>query len=164
MSKYSKAYYAKNKDKINARKREWRKRPEVKAREKAQYTKYWAKHGAAKKERTQEYRKSRPEIVADYHRKHKYGLTAEQYAIIRDRQNNLCAICFQPETSTLNGKVRNLAVDHNHITTKVRALLCSSCNAHIGYVEKFQANPEFEQRLKEYLLKHKESNAIKISE
>ena len=38
------------------------------------------------------------------------------------------------KTPEENGKM--LAVDHNHITGKNRALLCSSCNICIGFIEK----------------------------
>lgn len=50
-------------------------------------------------------------------------------------QNNLCAICKNPETS-LDGKtqqIRDLSVDHCHITGRVRGLLCSTCNRGLGY-------------------------------
>jgi Recombination endonuclease VII len=48
-------------------------------------------------------------------------------------QNNTCAICENPETSEYrNGKIKDLSVDHNHITGEVRGLLCNACNKAIG--------------------------------
>jgi hypothetical protein len=46
----------------------------------------------------------------------------------------VCAICFQPETvvDPKTGKVRRLAVDHCHVSKRVRALLCYRCNTLIG--------------------------------
>jgi len=43
------------------------------------------------------------------------------------KQNNLCAIChneFKP--------FKDIHIDHNHITGKVRGLLCSKCNMSLG--------------------------------
>lgn len=62
----------------------------------------------------------------------KYGLTVEEWQFIFDNQNGLCAICGLPETLIDKGTLRRLAVDHCHITGKVRALLCSKCNKGIG--------------------------------
>lgn len=60
-----------------------------------------------------------------------------QYAQTAKEQNNLCAICHHPETELRkNGTaIRQLAVDHNHKTGKVRKLLCSKCNRLIGILE-----------------------------
>ena len=57
--------------------------------------------------------------------KMKYSITLEDYQQMCEKQNNLCAICHEPDT-------RDLSVDHNHITGKVRGLLCQYCNLAIG--------------------------------
>ena len=64
----------------------------------------------------------------------KYGMTIEQYEGLEKSQNHVCAICGNPETSrdSHTGKTRRLAVDHNHITARVRGLLCQECNHGIG--------------------------------
>jgi len=56
-----------------------------------------------------------------------YGITLEDYVEMFDNQNGVCAICFQ-ECKTKN----SLSVDHDHITGKVRGLLCNACNRAIG--------------------------------
>lgn len=56
-----------------------------------------------------------------------YGLTAEDYDALLERQNGVCAICFKPP----KGKSR-LSVDHDHVTGRVRGLLCGPCNCSIG--------------------------------
>lgn len=63
-----------------------------------------------------------------------YGMTPEDYDALLQSQNGLCAICKKPERR-LNraGKIRHLAVDHDHATGAIRGLLCSSCNNGIGY-------------------------------
>lgn len=83
--------------------------------------------------------------------KKKFGLTEADYAAILDAQNNLCAICGEPETRMKFGKVTRLAIDHNHTTGNVRELLCSSCNLVLG---KIKENPDTCDKIKAYILKH----------
>ena len=59
------------------------------------------------------------------HRRRLYGIDEEQYNNMILSQNNICAICNKPSNKTLH-------IDHDHITGKVRGLLCSSCNTGIG--------------------------------
>jgi hypothetical protein len=83
----------------------------------------------------------------------KFGISVEDYFDMRNAQNNLCAICLQPETIAVPRRsyTKSLAVDHNHDTGKVRGLLCNGCNAGIGY---FRDNPESLCRAAEYLTAH----------
>ncbi len=53
-----------------------------------------------------------------------YGITLVQYKQMLAGQNNSCAICKKDQSEFKN----SLAVDHNHKTGKVRALLCYHCN------------------------------------
>lgn len=61
-----------------------------------------------------------------------YGLTPEQYDILLESQNGVCAICRKPETRITQGKLCDLAVDHDKKTERVRGLLCVRCNLGIG--------------------------------
>lgn len=63
-----------------------------------------------------------------------YQISLSEYESMVISQNNLCAICQNPQSKFNKNslKVRSLAVDHNHLTGKVRALLCTSCNTSIG--------------------------------
>lgn len=74
----------------------------------------------------------------------KYGLKEEDYLSMINSQNNLCAICHIKQ----EGKI--LCVDHDHKTGKVRGLLCSNCNAGIGY---FKDNVQFLENAIVYLKK-----------
>jgi len=65
-----------------------------------------------------------------------FGLTIEDYDAMHEAQGGVCAICKQPETSSRNGKVYRLAVDHDHNTGEVRGLLCFKCNSAMGSFEK----------------------------
>lgn len=56
-----------------------------------------------------------------------FGLSKEDYDAMLTGQNHACAICFEPSPK------RRLAVDHDHETGKIRALLCGRCNLMLGY-------------------------------
>lgn len=56
----------------------------------------------------------------------KYGITVEQYDAMYQEQNGVCYICGEPEYH------RALSIDHNHVTGKVRGLLCSNHNRALG--------------------------------
>jgi hypothetical protein len=65
----------------------------------------------------------------------RYGMTAEEYSILREQQNYRCLICDLHEDEVLSvGKHSHtkLYVDHDHTTSKVRGLLCQSCNTLLG--------------------------------
>jgi hypothetical protein len=63
----------------------------------------------------------------------RYNISLNDFNKLLKKQNGVCAICGKPELST-NGKdkIRKLSVDHNHVTGKVRGLLCGSCNLGFG--------------------------------
>jgi hypothetical protein len=54
-----------------------------------------------------------------------YGISPDEYQAMILTQNNVCAICIKKSDKTL-------CVDHCHATTKVRGLLCHSCNKGLG--------------------------------
>jgi hypothetical protein len=61
-----------------------------------------------------------------------FSLSLNQYAEMLKAQGGVCAICNQPETHMRNGKLKALAVDHDHKNGAIRGLLCSDCNTGIG--------------------------------
>lgn len=61
--------------------------------------------------------------------KYHYNITLEDYDEMFNRQSGLCAICGIPHTELR----KRLGVDHDHISGKVRGLLCDSCNRMLGY-------------------------------
>lgn len=79
-----------------------------------------------------------------YSLKRRYGITADDYANMLDKQNYSCAICKTSQCET----GRNFAVDHCHTTKKVRGLLCSSCNIGLG---QFKDNIELIEKAIKYL-------------
>lgn len=78
------------------------------------------------------YRQLSPHIEKGRALRESFGISLEQYQEMHNEQDGKCKICGQPETQKRNGKVRALAVDHNHKTGKIRGLLCSDCNTGIG--------------------------------
>lgn len=57
---------------------------------------------------------------------YKYGINKNDFDKLLSDQNNVCAIC--EEESDYN----SLNVDHDHLTGRVRGLLCGNCNKGIG--------------------------------
>lgn len=81
-----------------------------------------------------EYRKKNPEKMKAIDLKKNYGITLEFYYELLTKQNHVCAICKRPEFALdhRTGLPRALAVDHCHITGKIRGLLCTNCNRGLG--------------------------------
>jgi hypothetical protein len=77
----------------------------------------------------------------------KYGVTLEQYNLLRAQQGFCCAICNDHEDSV--GK--KMFVDHDHVTGKIRKLLCTKCNVGIGMLKD---NPDIMERAAKYLRDH----------
>lgn len=73
-----------------------------------------------------------------------YGLQPGDYERLYAAQGGRCAIVGCRAT----GRVKRLAVDHNHATGEVRGLLCGPHNRLIGYN---RDNPEAFRSLAEYL-------------
>lgn len=61
-----------------------------------------------------------------------YGITADHYDLLHEKQQGVCAICGLPETAMQGDRVKLLAVDHCHDTGEVRGLLCVDCNRGVG--------------------------------
>ena len=57
-----------------------------------------------------------------------YGMTLGEYNALLEMQHFVCAICEHPEATPR----RRLSIDHNHITNKIRGLLCLNCNRALG--------------------------------
>ena len=60
----------------------------------------------------------------------RYGLTLEGYEALLRKQHGRCGICG------LDGWKMHFYVDHDHVTGRVRGLLCAGCNTLVGLVER----------------------------
>jgi hypothetical protein len=89
-------------------------------------------------------------------RKHRllrqFGITVEQYDEMLAAQGGKCALCGSSD----DGKL--LAVDHDHATGVVRALLCGMCNMTLGAIEALGS--EWVHRALGYLGEHSPETAI----
>lgn len=85
------------------------------------------------------------------HLKRQYNLSIEEYNTKLKEQGHKCFLCGKDELD-LKGK---LHVDHDHITGKVRGLLCINCNTGLGH---FKDNIELLSKAIGYLEKHKQTN------
>jgi len=61
---------------------------------------------------------------------YKYGLSPEAYADLVEQTGPACPLCNEE----FRGRgLHKRCVDHDHLTGKVRGLICSACNTAIGY-------------------------------
>jgi hypothetical protein len=70
-----------------------------------------------------------------------YGLTPAEFEAMKTEQHNQCAIC--------HGSLDNSHIDHDHVTNKIRGILCGMCNVAIGY---FRDNHEVMLRAATYII------------
>lgn len=73
-------------------------------------------------------------------RRRKYGLSHDEFLSMVEKQKGQCAICMVVMDSPV--------VDHNHLTGKIRGLLCHNCNVAIGL---FADSAFFIERALEYI-------------
>mgnify|MGYP001588323314 CR=1 FL=1 len=58
----------------------------------------------------------------------RYGISIEEYCALLSAQGGGCAICgLNP-----NEEGRKLSTDHDHVSGRVRGILCTRCNSGIG--------------------------------
>lgn len=101
---------------------------------------YCREHGNAR----QRAYSARPEVAAcraARHRFDRYGLSEAQYVELLRQQEGRCAAC-RIELD------RGSHVDHDHVTGRVRGILCRPCNLALGHVKE---DPERLRRLAVYV-------------
>lgn len=85
-----------------------------------------------------------PSQARDYNLKNRYGLSLAEYQAMSEAQDHRCKACGRVESVIgRGGRLKPLAVDHDHETGEVRGLLCQACNMALGLldddVERLQA-------------------------
>jgi hypothetical protein len=58
-----------------------------------------------------------------YHLKRRYGIGADEFDEMVAAQGGVCAVCGRPDPEH---------VDHDHVTGRVRGILCFNCNGGLG--------------------------------
>ncbi len=94
-----------------------------------------------------------PERARARELRRKYDISPEEYDEMLLLQGGTCAICHKAEAG---GKHNVFCVDHDHLTGKVRELLCKDCNVVLGIVKD---SPEHLGRLMAYMIKHSNNYA-----
>ena len=88
------------------------------------------KKPALRQRRDRTWRAAHPDRVRVYGRrwvlKNKFGMTLEDYDRLFEAQGGVCAICKSPHSG--HRKVRDLIIEHDHTTGRVRGLTCQFCN------------------------------------
>ena len=59
----------------------------------------------------------------EYHLRRRYGITGAEYDALVEAQGGLCVLCQERKPEH---------VDHDHVTGRVRGVLCSCCNQGLG--------------------------------
>jgi uncharacterized protein YlaI len=95
-----------------------------------------------------QYNINNPEKIKNIQLKHHFGISLEEYNNMFKEQDGRCSICgkHQSRFKTM------FSVDHDHVTGKIRGLLCPDCNHGLG---NFKDTPRILQKAIEYLNKHK---------
>ena len=63
-------------------------------------------------------------------RLNRYGVTQEQFEVMLASQGGRCAVCQTSESKGIGW-----CVDHDHVTQRVRGVLCDACNKGIGFLQ-----------------------------
>lgn len=105
----------------------------VKAQKRASSKKYNEKNLEIVRARGRVYARLRllknPGLKRAMHLKFNYGITVAEWDALFDAQGRRCAICKSEKPYRKNG-IWN--TDHDHVTGKVRGILCSHCNRMLG--------------------------------
>lgn len=135
--------------------REYRRVPAVIKRKRAEYQRYKTDPKCIEDRKKAAAARHKNGKTKGYYLKKMCGLTFDEFKKLELAQNYLCAVCGNPETSVDSrlGKAIYLAVDHCHLTGKVRQLLCGKCNRMIGMANE---DASLLRKAAEYLEKHAE--------
>jgi len=131
VAEHAKRSRIKNKEKVKVRQREW-----------------GEKNKEHRSKKGKEWYLKNKNRVRNTQLKRYFGITLKKYDELLNKQNNGCAICDGPP-----GK-RSFSVDHDHITGKVRGLLCRGCNVGIGNLKD---DPKLLEKAITYIKNFKES-------
>lgn len=139
-------YYLNNKSKVLLRLKD---KYEENPHSKRAYAKKYAEANPTKIKKYQKTWKERNPEKRKLHTRNSriraYGISPETYYEMLEKQDKRCAICKEKSTR------RAINIDHNHITGKVRGLLCDGCNLSLGHIER----KDFVEKALKYLSQYK---------
>ncbi len=102
-----------------------------------------------------DFRANNKDLIKDVDLKRTHGISLEDYNRMLKEQDYKCKMCKKVNTSNK----RSFAVDHNHETGHVRALLCYGCNRALHTLE----TKNLLSSAQEYLEEHKDPTGRPIS-
>lgn len=73
-------------------------------------------------------RKENPQVWESYNLKSRYGITLQDKLEMIRLQDNRCASCGEEFSNYYDAHL-----DHDHVTDKVRGILCKRCNLALGF-------------------------------
>lgn len=82
------------------------------------------------RKRARESYKKNPDSVRNSGYLARYGINLDDLQRMLSEQNNCCAICYLK--FNMDHKEIKPHVDHDHVTGKVRGILCNKCNNMLG--------------------------------
>ena len=82
-----------------------------------------------------------------------YGMTLEDWEALFNSQGRCCAVCRSSHSGRKTGQ---WCTDHDHVSEKVRGILCNGCNAALGHTKD---DPLRLRLLAEYVEKGTDPNA-----
>jgi hypothetical protein len=121
------SYYQKNKSKILVKQRAYQERNKDRIKERRK------RYRTANNDKIVAYRllyAPTQKKLDNRKRIKKYNITPNEYDVMCNKQSGLCAICNKENYK--KGRKIELCVDHDHVTGKVRGLLCHRCNHMLG--------------------------------
>lgn len=65
----------------------------------------------------------------------RYGITKEDFNSLLEKQDSKCAICGREDPGCGDSRRSRFSVDHDHLTGKIRGLLCILCNTALGSLQ-----------------------------
>lgn len=159
---YRRAYYAEHREEARARANAYyyahRERMAILNRENylahrevrmAYQKKYHAEHREELKAQGRIYYLAHREKRKADQRIYRYGMLNGEFELLLKSQGGVCAICRKADW---NGRGPHL--DHDHVTGKIRGILCHDCNLALGLLDESIPNAE---RMIEYINKPQES-------
>lgn len=142
---YAKTWRAKNPERVAAGRTKWRKEnPERQLRNSREY---YRKNKDRLDEYRRNYAKANPEKELDWRLKGDFGIGLDEYMELLEKQGGICAICSRDD--------RKIVIDHDHLTGKIRGLLCIRCNVALGT---FGDTAEGVERALNYLREHENNS------
>lgn len=130
---YLREWRANNPDRLKEHARARRANPEYQNKHRIESRKYYEKN---------------PDAYRERNLRQNFGITLDEYREMEAAQDGKCAVCGEKCKSG-----RSLAVDHNHETGEIRALLCMNCNRAIGWM---QDDPDRLMAAAAYLLRYQD--------